>query len=106
MLMDETHIPIMAWTFYHAYPVSWRVGEGLNAMKSDSVVVEEIELAYQRFDRNSLDNPVTGLALAAASKGIEAGLGAAKKGLKSVADATGASEGAGKLKNLYNKIRK
>lgn len=45
-LLDETGSPISGWLFMTAYPVKWTVSE-LNA-EQNQVVVETMELAYQR----------------------------------------------------------
>jgi phage tail-like protein len=45
-LLDNTRIPIASWLFMNAYPVKWRVSD-LDAMQN-SVVIETMELAYQR----------------------------------------------------------
>lgn len=45
-LLDESGSPISGWLFMTAYPVKWTVSE-LNA-EQNQVVVETMELAYQR----------------------------------------------------------
>ncbi|PZN68990.1 MAG: phage tail protein [Candidatus Methylumidiphilus alinenensis] len=45
-LLDEKAIPISAWLFRNAYPVKWKVSD-LDA-DSNTVVIETMELAYQR----------------------------------------------------------
>ncbi len=45
-LLDDSSIPISAWLFMNAYPVRWTVSP-LDAT-SNTVVVETMELAYQR----------------------------------------------------------
>lgn len=45
-LMDNTRIPIASWLFMKAYPVKWSVSD-LDA-ESNSVVIEHMELTYQR----------------------------------------------------------
>lgn len=45
-LLDNTRIPISAWLFMKAYPVKWSVSD-LDAT-ANSVVIEHMELAYQR----------------------------------------------------------
>ena len=45
-LLDNTRIPISAWMFMKAYPVKWSVSD-LDAT-ANSVVIEHMELAYQR----------------------------------------------------------
>jgi phage tail-like protein len=45
-LLDDAGIPIAAWLFMTAYPVKWRVSD-LDAT-ANSVVIETLELAYQR----------------------------------------------------------
>lgn len=45
-LLDNTRIPIAGWLFMKAYPVKWSVSD-LDAT-SNTVVVERMELTYQR----------------------------------------------------------
>jgi len=45
-LLDETRTPIAAWLFMKAYPVKWSVSD-LDA-KANTVVIEHMELTYQR----------------------------------------------------------
>lgn len=45
-LLDESAIPLANWLFFKAYPVDWKISD-LDA-DSNSVVVETLELAYQR----------------------------------------------------------
>ncbi|SMF97698.1 conserved hypothetical phage tail region protein [Methylomagnum ishizawai] len=45
-LLDEAGVPVGSWLFINAYPVKWTVSS-LDA-DSNSVVVETLELAYQR----------------------------------------------------------
>lgn len=45
-LLDNTNIPIASWLFLKAYPVKWSVSD-LDAT-ANSVVVETMELTYQR----------------------------------------------------------
>ncbi len=45
-LLNEEHAPLAAWSFTHAYPVKWNLGN-LNATEN-SVLIETLELAYQR----------------------------------------------------------
>lgn len=45
-LLDATRIPLAAWLFMKAYPVKWSVSN-LDA-DSNSVVIETMELTYQR----------------------------------------------------------
>ena len=45
-LLDHTRIPIAGWLCMNAYPVKWSVSD-LDAT-SNSVVIERMELAYQR----------------------------------------------------------
>ncbi|BDD06425.1 phage tail protein [Aureibacter tunicatorum] len=47
-MLSPNGIPIKTWAFMHAYPVSWKVS-GINA-KNNEIAVEEIELAYHRFE--------------------------------------------------------
>jgi phage tail-like protein len=46
-LLDNTYIPIASWLFMKAFPVKWSWSD-LDA-ESNSVVIEHLELAYQRF---------------------------------------------------------
>lgn len=45
-LLDEAGIPISSWLFTNAYPVKWTVSS-LDA-DSNTVVIETMELSYQR----------------------------------------------------------
>lgn len=45
-LLDNTRIPIASWLFFNAYPVKWSVSD-LDA-NQNAVVIETMELAYQR----------------------------------------------------------
>lgn len=45
-LLDETGLPISGWLFMTAYPVKWTVSD--LAADSNQVVIETMELAYQR----------------------------------------------------------
>ena len=45
-LLDHTRIPIASWLCMKAYPVKWSVSD-LDA-NSNSVVIEQMELSYQR----------------------------------------------------------
>jgi len=45
-LLDNTRIPIASWLFLKAYPIKWSVSD-LDAT-SNTVVIEHLELAYQR----------------------------------------------------------
>jgi phage tail-like protein len=46
-LLDHTNLPVSTWLFMKAFPVRWRVSD-LDAT-SNSVAIETLELAYQRF---------------------------------------------------------
>ena len=48
-LLDQSHNPLITWSFERAYPKSWAVS-GLNAQSSE-LVIDEIELSYQYFRR-------------------------------------------------------
>jgi len=43
-LMNEYKVPIRAWSFFNAYPVSWEV-EDFGSTKNE-VAIEKIELSY------------------------------------------------------------
>jgi phage tail-like protein len=45
-LLDDSGIPLSSWLFMNAYPVKWTVSN-LDA-DSNTVVIETMELAYQR----------------------------------------------------------
>jgi phage tail-like protein len=45
-LLNEASLPLMSWLFIKAYPVRWSIGD-LDA-QSNTVVIERLELAYQR----------------------------------------------------------
>jgi phage tail-like protein len=46
-LLDEAGLPVSSWVFIKAYPVSWSLSD-FDA-QSNSICVETMELAYQRF---------------------------------------------------------
>ena len=46
-LLDANYIPTAGWLFLKAYPVKWSVSD-LNG-ESNSLVIDTLELAYQRF---------------------------------------------------------
>ena len=45
-LLDEANRSLMSWMFLRAYPVRWSIGD-LDA-QSNPIVIERLELAYQR----------------------------------------------------------
>ncbi len=45
-LLDATYIPVASWLLFKAFPVKWNVSD-LDAT-ANSVVIETMELAYQR----------------------------------------------------------
>jgi phage tail-like protein len=47
-------LPLQAWNFVNAWPIKWSI-EGLNAMES-SIMIENIEFAYQYYRRISPDS--------------------------------------------------
>jgi phage tail-like protein len=47
ILLNELHIPLMAWNVVNAYPIKWEV-DSFNSMES-KLVTETIELTYQYF---------------------------------------------------------
>jgi phage tail-like protein len=65
-LLNEQHLPIMIWKFEKAYPVKYEVS-GFNA-ESNQLLIENIEIAYQRFERVAA--PAT-MAIAAASSMLD-----------------------------------
>lgn len=48
-LMNENKLPIRAWGFVNAYPVSWNI-DSFNSTKNE-VAIETIELRYSSFTR-------------------------------------------------------
>lgn len=46
-LLDEAGSPVASWLFIKAYPVTWSISD-LDA-EANSIVVETMELAYERF---------------------------------------------------------
>lgn len=83
LLLNEESFPIMVWTFFNAYPVRWKLTEGFNAQESQ-IVVEEIELAYQRFDRVSLDNAVAQSAMGLAKKAVDSAMKSVKSKIEKI----------------------
>lgn len=51
-LLNETAEPVIGWLFSAAYPVKWAFSE-LNA-EQNHIVIETLELAYQRMDKIKL----------------------------------------------------
>ena len=51
-LLDNTNIPISSWFFMKAFPVKWSVSD-LDATQN-SVVIQHLELSYQRFQTMSV----------------------------------------------------
>jgi phage tail-like protein len=49
VLLDEKHDPLVTWSLTRAYPVKWSVSD-LKAQEN-ALVVESLELAYQRSRR-------------------------------------------------------
>ena len=47
ILLNELHVPLMAWNVVNAYPIKWEV-DSFNSMES-KLVTETIELTYQYF---------------------------------------------------------
>jgi phage tail-like protein len=50
VLLNEKHEPLQQWTFQKVWPVKWIISD-LKAL-DNSLVVETIELSYQRFTRD------------------------------------------------------
>lgn len=46
-LLDEAGMPVSSWLFIKAYPVTWSISD-LDA-EANAIVVETMELAYERF---------------------------------------------------------
>lgn len=46
-LLNDAHEPLATWQFLQAYPVKWSVSDF--KAQDNSLVVETLELAYQRF---------------------------------------------------------
>ena len=46
-LLNESHTPLAAWQFSHAWPVKWSISEFKG--QDNSMVIESLELAYQFF---------------------------------------------------------
>jgi phage tail-like protein len=49
-LLNESHEPLVSWSFEGAYPLKWSVSE-FRAMEN-GYVVETLELAFRKFKRN------------------------------------------------------
>ncbi len=47
ILLNELHVPLMAWNVVNAYPIKWEV-DSFNSMES-KIVTETIELTYQYY---------------------------------------------------------
>ncbi len=52
VLMNEKHLPTLAWSFLNAYPVKWEMSP-LNAMEN-KILTETLELAYGYFEQVNL----------------------------------------------------
>jgi phage tail-like protein len=48
-LLNEAHVPLMAWHLEGAWPVKWSISD-LNA-SNNAFVVESLQLSYRRFRR-------------------------------------------------------
>jgi len=46
-LLSPSSSPLMTWTFEHAFPIKWTVGN-FNAQES-AVAIDTVEFAYQKF---------------------------------------------------------
>lgn len=46
--LNADHDPEQSWFFYNTYPIAWTTS-GFDAMKGDSVVMEEITLEYDTY---------------------------------------------------------
>lgn len=57
ILLNPDRVPLQAWNFVNAWPVKWSI-EGLNAMEN-TIVIENIEFAYQYYRRISPDDLLT-----------------------------------------------
>lgn len=64
-LLSELSLPVMVWYFTNAYPVKWEASN-FNSM-DNKVVVETLEVMYQRFESISFDNALSGAAGSMAS---------------------------------------
>ncbi|MFA0964163.1 phage tail protein [Roseivirga sp. BDSF3-8] len=66
-LLGESGMPVMVWYFTNAYPVKWEASN-FNSM-DNKIVVETLEVVYQRFESISMDNALTG-AVGSMSSGL------------------------------------
>ena len=48
-MLNEAHVPLMAWHLEGAWPVKWSISD-LNA-SNNAFVVESLQLSYRRFRR-------------------------------------------------------
>lgn len=104
-LLNEAKLPLMSWKFQNAYPVKYEVS-GFNA-ETSQILVENIELAYQRFEKVALlSNAMQALetvkqAANTANNAIDTASNAVKN-VKEAAEAAkqAASQTADKLKNF------
>lgn len=53
-LMSPENQPLQAWSFLNAWPIKWNI-EGLNAQEN-TIMIENIEFAYQYFRRINPEN--------------------------------------------------
>lgn len=56
-LLNEKHSPLVAWSFFNAYPVRSKVS-AMNSMENN-ILMESFELAYNYFQRVSLGSAVS-----------------------------------------------
>lgn len=56
ILLNELHVPLMAWNVVNAYPVKWEV-DSFNSMES-KLVMETIELTYQYYTLVTLGSKI------------------------------------------------
>ena len=47
ILLNELHVPVMAWNFNQAYPVKWSV-DGFNSTQN-GILIESMEFTYQYY---------------------------------------------------------
>ena len=52
LLLNDDHEPLMKWNVIHAWPKNWKTNE-FNAERGE-VLIETLELAYNRFDFTTL----------------------------------------------------
>lgn len=52
VLLDETHQPLVKWTFTKAYPLKWSISDF--SAQQNTLAIESLELAYATFRKQEI----------------------------------------------------